>query len=166
MVTSGLVEARGAQGLGEKWITPLGTNYGVVYRACFRPRMRPSEEALYLRFAVIGSGHRDDVSDYEDGWMLVTTEGVRWHLASDRVPGMPPRDPMEKLLGALIREVLFRTPGLKVGASDTYPGPGGTPARGLLLKDERDERSLVFVIAADPSTDALITDVMRRSAAE
>jgi hypothetical protein len=68
---------------------------------------------------------------------------------------------MEKLL-APIRSAVY-DPAIEVGASDEYPGVGGNPSRALLLKDARDNRSLVFVFAAGPMTDGLIADVMRRS---
>jgi hypothetical protein len=68
---------------------------------------------------------------------------------------------MEKLL-APIRSAVYH-PAIEVGASDEYPGVGGNPSRALLLKDARDNRSLVFVFGADPTTDALMADVIRRN---
>jgi hypothetical protein len=67
---------------------------------------------------------------------------------------------MEKLL-APIREALYESV-TKVGASDNYSGPGGIPSRALFLLDEGSGRDFVFAMAADPSTDSLIVDVMQR----
>jgi hypothetical protein len=149
---------------------PPGTNYGVVYRACFAPFMGEGEQPLYLRFGwvALGVGHGDNppkMGDAEGVWVVVTTAAVRWHLVTDRVPGMPARNPMEAMLAG-VREAFYKS-GLKVQASETQAGPGGIPVRALMLERRDDMDSTwkhAIVIAADPSTDALIAEVQKRAA--
>jgi hypothetical protein len=149
---------------------PPGTNYGVVYRACFAPFIEDGEEPLYLRFAwvALGVGHRDNppkMRDAEEAWVVVTTAAVRWHLVTDRVPGMPPRNPMEAMLPG-VREAFYSS-GLMVQAGEPQTGPGGTLVRALMLERRDDMASTwkhTIVVAADPSTDALIADVQKRAA--
>jgi len=113
---------------------PPGTSYGVVYRACFAPFIEDGEEPLYLRFAwvALGVGHRDNppkMRDAEEAWVVVTTAAVRWHLVTDRVPGMPPRNPMEAMLPG-VREAFYSS-GLHVPLEGDGPSCGDGTIRSL-----------------------------------
>jgi hypothetical protein len=146
-------------------VLPPGTNYGVVYQACFEPLLFPNEEPLYLRVAfttlAVGDGPNGDI---EQAWLLVTDVAVRWHNFSDRVPGMPPRNQVEALAPPT-REVFFSR-GVGVAATGVQEGPGGSPVRGLNLKADHGTGEPwyhSFLIGAHPSTDGLIDFIMEKS---
>jgi hypothetical protein len=85
------------------------TNYGVVYRVAFAPVLQVDEEPMTMpqgdsidstpqgftiRFGGVASGRlkRDRflVGDESEGqgWVLITTLGIRWHYDSDGLPAL------------------------------------------------------------------------------
>jgi hypothetical protein len=144
---------------------PRETNFGVVYRACFAPLMKnASEKPLYLRVCFVSIATADEFGAAKQAWLLVTTRGVRWHAFTDRLPGMPPRQPSESLWPP-IRELRY-VAGYEVGSGETQPAYGGIPVRPLLMKERYGQHrsSYLFMIPADHSTDALIDDVTSMAA--
>lgn len=147
---------------------PANTNFGVVYRACFAPIMDEGEVPVAIRFGIVASssgqmGSEVKFAESEDAWILISSEAVRWHWLTDRVPGMPPRTPLEALLPGL-REARF-THETTIKAGDVQEGPPGIPVRPVIIKSpegDREWRHLVM-LPADPSTDRLIGELVGRS---
>jgi hypothetical protein len=143
---------------------PPQTNYGVVYRACFIPFMGDSETPLSIRFGQVSTGvsrfgNEPKLDEPQMAWVLLTTEAVRWHFVSDRVPGMPPRNPMEALLAG-VREVYFeKRPELTVGAP---AASAAGPVRPLTFRvpDGEDTWVHMIMLATDPSTDSFVAAVL------
>jgi len=81
--------------LARKGVLHPQTNFSVVYRIAFAPRLIVSERPLMLRWvhitaAPIDGSERRLPSNDDGGWLLLTTWGLRWHLMVDGVPGSTP----------------------------------------------------------------------------
>jgi hypothetical protein len=77
---------------------------------------------------------------------------------------MPPRNPIEAVAPP-VREVFYKE-GVGVVATGIQEGPGGMPVGALQLQTAHgtnDRWYHSFVIADDPSTDALIDHLIRHS---
>jgi hypothetical protein len=148
------------------------TNYGVVYRIAFAPRLEPREEPITMRvmFATTcpasqGLPAKPTIDDA--AWLVVTSRALRWHFCLDGVPGMatgiPPAGPREA-------EYVSLTPAeLRWGREvvSAHAGPFGSTSIdffGFHQDAVEDAWLHAFGLSPGYETDALMNEIHERIA--